>query len=267
MTWADLSGQVALVTGGTRGIGLAISKALAARGARVIATYRWDEDSAQLAEREISESGAAGGIAFEADASNLEDTKSVLESIARAEGRLDIFISNVAVAARGGDLEKLNRRDFSRSLGLSTWPLVDHVEAIRERFERLPRYIIATSSDGPDHFYPGYDYVAVAKAALEGLALDLARTTSGTSTRVNVIRARQTWTESLFAVFDARSLELLRSRFDAYSIRAEDVANLVVALTSGLLDGVHGQILTLDHGSAFMDNLMSIMALLGEVGS
>lgn len=260
--WADLSGQLALVTGGTRGLGLAIGLALGERGAQVVLTYRWggaDEDELR---REFAARGAPEPWIVEADAASPDDTTRVLEQIAAKGHKVDILISNVAVVSRGGSLEALKRRDLLASLRYSAWPTVGYVDAIEQRFGELPRYVIATSSDGPDHHYPGYDYVAASKAALEAIAQDLASRTAGTRTRVNVLRTRQIATQGYADVFPPKARALIEAHFDRFSVTLDEAGAAAVALTSGLLDGLHGQVLVVDKGAEYLDNVMTTAPVL-----
>lgn len=265
--WADLSGQLALVTGGTRGLGLAIGLALGERGAKVALTHRWGSaDSDELLGR-FAERGAPEPLILEADASSDEDTERLLATLAERGASVDILVSNVAVVSRGGSLDALTRRDLLASLRYSAWPTLRYLEAIERRQGRLPRYILVTSSDGPDHHYPGYDYVAASKGALEAIALDLAERTSGTRTRVFVLRTRQVATQGYAEVFPERARGLVEQHFGRFSVTPEEAGGAAVALVSGLLDGLHGRVLVVDQGAEDLDNVLNTGPVLVEAMS
>ena len=257
----DLDHAAVLVTGGTRGLGLAIGLALARHGARAWLTHRW----ASADEDEIRRLFAAGGAPepriVEADVANDDDAEVLLDRIAAEHSGVDVFVSNVCVASRGGSLDALSRRDLLTSLRYSAWPTLVYANAIEQRFGKLPDTIIATSSDGPDHHYPGYDYVASSKAALEASCADIARRTEGTATRSFVLRTRQVDTASFAAIFPSEAQELV-ANFEHFAISPADAGNAAVALVSGLLDGLHGQVLSVDKGATFMDNVMTAGPLL-----
>lgn len=262
--WGDLSGQLALVTGGTRGLGLAIGLALAEHGAKVVLTHRWGSAEPEDLLRLFAERGASEPSIVEADAASAEDTAQLLERIAQVAPMVDVFVSNVAVVSRGGSLDALERRDLAASLRYSAWPTLRYVEAMERRFGQLPRHILVTSSDGPDHHYPGYDYVAAAKAALEATAADLAERTAGTRTRVSVLRTRQVATQGYAEVFPPKARALVERHFGRFSVTPEEAGLAALALVSGLLDGFHGGVLVADKGAEDLDNVMNTGPVLLE---
>jgi gluconate 5-dehydrogenase len=100
----DLSGRVALVTGGTRGIGGGIAEALAASGAHVVVTARNAEAVAAQAERLRAAGAKASGIAF--DVNDAAATLACFEAIGREHGRLDILVNNAGMTIRKPLLEQ-----------------------------------------------------------------------------------------------------------------------------------------------------------------
>jgi NAD(P)-dependent dehydrogenase (short-subunit alcohol dehydrogenase family) len=255
---------LALITGGTRGVGAAIALALGARGTASILTHRWGGSDEVELRRRFAEVGAPAPEIVEADAGNPEDTERLVAGIAAQKRRVDVFVSNVAVVSRGKGLDDLKLRSLTTSLRYSSWPLSNYLDALERHLGELPRWVIVTSSDGPDHYYPGYDYVATSKAALEALASVLADRTKGTRTRVAILRARQVDTVGYREVFPEAAQELVSRRFARFAVTAEEVGSAVVALVSGLLDGLHGQVLTLDKGAEYMDNMVSAGPVLAE---
>lgn len=257
-------GAVALVTGGTRGLGAAAGIALARAGCAVVVTHRWgsipDEDVAAA----FTAAGAAPPLVIEADVADADDLARVLDTIDRRFGRVDVFVSNVCVAARGAGLDGFRARDLATTLDRSSWPLATHLDAIRVRFGRWPRTTIAMSSDGPDHFYPGYDYVATAKAALESLVATLAPAVADDGGRVFALRTRQVDTQSLEDMFAADVAQVLRSRLRYFLVTAEEMGEAVVALATGAFDGLHGGVLCADRGAGFFDSFFAVTRAIGE---
>ena len=84
--------------------------------------------------------------------------------------------------------------------------------------------------------------------------------------QVDALRTRQIATGGLDEIFPAESRALLE-RFDDFALRPEDAADAVLAMTSGLLDGLTGQVLCLDRGSAYLDNLMTVGPVLAGASS
>lgn len=256
----DLSDRTVLITGGTMGIGLATGLAYAAHGARVVATYRWG--SADLSEVRARFARLEGPepLFVEADVSSDEDTRTLLDAVASEHDRIDVFISNVAFALRTPSLQEWSQRGLAKSIDYTSWPLFTYTEAIRERFGRYPRYVMGMSSDGPDRFFQNYDFVAASKAVLETMCRYMNFRLFDDGVRVNILRSRLVRTESFDATFGDdfhNLLENLGGFEDCYTT-PEDIANVALALGSGLLDAVGGQVLMVDKGFSFFDGLMGI---------
>jgi NAD(P)-dependent dehydrogenase (short-subunit alcohol dehydrogenase family) len=259
----DLRDKAVLVTGATRGLGLAIGKAFGRQGARVWLTHKWGSADEAAVAAELAAAGAPAPRIVEADASNAEDTTNLLEAIAREHDGVEVFVSNVSFARVNHEgLDGLDKRSLLTSLEYSSWPLVGYLQQIEQRFGRYPRYTLATSCDGPDTYYPGYDYVAVSKVVVETFCRYLAKHLwEEQGAHVNVLRVRPVSTESLRATFGDEFEPFLR-RFhgDDYLVDLEAVGDAALALCSGLLDAMTGQVVLLDRGVAFRDNLMRLFA-------
>ena len=143
-----------------------------------------------------------------------------------------------------------------------------HVQEIKKRFGRYPRYTLGTSCDGPDTFYPGYDYVGVSKAVMETYCRYLAKHIfEEEGGLVNILRSRPVSTESLVATFGDEYEPFLRKYWgDDYFIDLEEVGDALLALCSGLMDAVSGQVILLDKGVGFSDNLMRLFAQREQFG-
>lgn len=256
----DLSGRVALVTGGTMGIGLATGLAYGRAGARAVLTYRWGSADEDEVRARFREAGAPEPLIVEADVVRDEDTDRLLDRVAEEHDGIDVLVSNVAFAPRIPDLEAYDRRGLARSIDYSAWPMVSYTKAIHGRFGRYPRYVIGMSSDGPEGFFQNYDFVAASKAVLETLCRYMNFRLFDEGVRVNVIRSRLVRTESFDATFGEEFhdfLDALGGFEDCYTT-PEDIAGVALALGSGLMDAVGGQVIMVDKGFRFFDNLMGI---------
>lgn len=252
-------GRVVLITGGTRGIGLSTALVFARHGAQTVLTYRWgsaDEDALRARFRDL---GAPEPLIMQADVALAADTEPVIAEIARRFGRLDAFIGNASVALVVKGMEDYSERGFMKSMRSSAWPTFDYLTVIKRVLGSYPRYVVSMSSDGPDRFTPGYDFVAASKAVLETLTRYLAYRLRDEGVRINVLRSRAIKTESFDDTFGGDFYAFL-GRFvpDRWFMTPEEVAEAAFALCSGMFDAVNGQVIMVDRGNTFADGISYI---------
>lgn len=241
-------GQSVLVTGGTKGMGKAIGLALGSTGATVFLTHRWgsvDEDELRA---EFVAKGYAAPHIVESDASDTAATHALMQVIKTQTNRLDVVISNVAFSKAVQSLDDLTQRALERSLAYSAWPLVDLVQAAYATFGQFPRYVIGISSDGGEVCHPAYDLAGVSKAVLETLCRYLALRLKPAGTRVNAVRPGFLDTASSRATFGPATLSSIMEYSPGLLLDPAAVANVCVALCSGLMDAVTGQVIVVDEG-------------------
>lgn len=255
----DLRGKAVIVTGGTMGIGLATGLAFGREGAHVTLTHRWGSADEDEIRAKFREAGAPEPSIVEADAGRDEDTIALLEGIKQRHDHVEAFISNVSFAHVVKGLQDYEARSLYRSIEYSTWPMFAYPRHMEKIFGRWPRYIVGLSSGGPDWFYKNYDFVAASKAVMETLCRYISYRKYDSDVRINVVRSRLVRTESLRATF-GRDFEEFAERFNMKRqfISCEEVAGSILALCSGLMDGMSGQVLMVDRGTTFFDNLMRI---------
>ena len=255
----DLAGKVALITGGTAGVGLATGLELGAAGAQCWLTFRFgsaDEDAIRAA---FAERGAPEPVFVQSDIGLAEDNAELVARLQAEVECLDIFISNAANALIVGELGDWSLRGLQQSVRGSVWPTLGICQALIEAFGAPPAYVIAMSSDGPDHHAPGYGMIAATKAMLEAAVRYLAVELGPRGCRVNAIRSRGVPTKSLDAVFGPELRAFTAGHApERWWVPAEEVAGAALALCSGRLDAINGQVLTIDRGGAFADNLMGL---------
>jgi enoyl-[acyl-carrier-protein] reductase (NADH) len=255
----DLSDKHVLITGGTKGIGYAAAKNFGAAGARVFLTYKWGSADMDEIRKDFKKLNAPEPIFIQADVSVDEDTVIVMDTIAGHTEKLDIFISNVGYAAKMDRLEDYKKRSFFKTLEYSSWPIVEYTRAMKKKFGVYPEYVIGTSSDGPDHYYRGYDFVAASKAVLEFFGKYLAAHLGPEGSKVNIIRFGMVKTESFQLIFGEEFFTYLQEEegvTEEMLLTPKDCGKSILALCSGLMDAVNGQIINVDHGLPFRDNTM-----------
>ncbi|MBB6479710.1 SDR family oxidoreductase [Spirochaeta isovalerica] len=261
MIQIDLSGKSVLITGGTKGIGLASALKLAKAGASTYLTYKWGSADMESIKADFIKEGASVEPVFiQADVSIPEDTKLVMETIREKEEKLDVFISNVGFAQSPKSLEEYKKRSLYKTLDYSTWPLVDYTQQIKAVFGEYPEKVLAISSDGPDHFYQGYDYVAASKSLLEFLTkyMSVHLFNEGKGSTVNAIRFGTVKTDSFNQIFGEEFFEFMAKDGieESMFLTPEECADSVFAMCSGLMNAMNGQIINVDYGFPYQDNSM-----------
>lgn len=241
------------------GVGLATALAFAAQGATCWLTYRFGSADEEEVRAHFAALGALPPHLVLADASRDDDTQALLAEMRAVHERVDVFVSNVSGAPVVDDLDHYSKRSLFKSIEYSAWPLVAYTQRIKSTFGHYPRYVVGMSSTGVDAFSSGYDFVAGSKAVLETLCRYLNYHLFDEDVRVNIVRSRSIRTASFDAHFGPE-FAAFAQRFTRphHFMQAEEVARAVVALCSGLMDGVSGQVLTVDRGTTFFDNLMRL---------
>lgn len=255
----DLRGKAVLITGGTMGIGLATGLAFGRLGAQVWLTHRWGSADENEVRDRFAEAGAPEPRIECADVTHDEDTDALLREMKRHHDGVEAYVANVAFAQVVRGFEDYSFRGLASSIEATAWPLASYSTRIRDVFGSWPRYIVGLSSAGPDRFHINYDFVAASKAVLETLARYMSHRLFDEDARVNVVRARPVSTASLEATVGPEFEPFVRD-YDTPGlfVEPEDVAHAVVALCSGFMDAVRGQVLTVDRGADFADNLMRL---------
>lgn len=259
MIQIDFTGKNVLITGGTSGIGKAAALYFARAGAQTWLTYKWGSADFDALRDEFESAGGVLPKCIQADVAEDEDTDALLDEIASSAERVDVFVSNVGFAAGTPDLQSYKKRSFFRTLEYSSWPLIEYTRKIHERFGAYPEYIVGVSSDGPDHFYPGYDFVAASKALLEFFGRYLSMHLLEEESRVNIVRFGTVPTDSFNSIFGNDFFEYAKTEeglTDNLILTPDKCGSTIFALCSGLMNAVNGQIIHADYGLPLRDNTM-----------
>jgi enoyl-[acyl-carrier protein] reductase III len=251
----ELRERIALVTGGSRGIGRACAVALARAGADVIVNYRTQEAEAEATAAMIAEEGSRVAI-VKADVGEAEDCASMCSFIAERFGRLDILIHN---AASGGfrPLLDASTAQFDAAMhtnALSLLHLLRHAAPLmKERPQRSK--VVVLSSAGTHRALPSYGLVGASKAALAAMARHLVLELGDAGININIIEAGLVDTDSTRNLPDAETMFDARRANTLVGDRllaASDVADAALFLCSPLADLIQGQTLVVDAGSSIL---------------
>ena len=264
-----LDGKAVLVTGGTMGIGLATGLAFGRVGAHVYLTYKWGSSDEEDVRRAFAATDAPEPCLVQADVAIEDDTVELLRLIKKRHDRLEAFISNVAFAQTVRGIDDYNKKGLFKSLEYSAWPFVGYLQQIKQTFGAWPRYAIGVSSEGVEQTaYPGYGMVAVAKVVMEVMCRYLSARLFEEDIRLNIIRPIRVSTDSFRAtVGDEMEPFLRRIGGDRYFLTPDEVGDAILALCSGLMDAVSGQVILLDRGGCFCDSLVGLFEKREKLGS
>ncbi|MET8573978.1 3-oxoacyl-ACP reductase family protein [Streptomyces sp. NPDC005012] len=240
-----LEGNVALVTGGSRGIGAAVALRLAEEGADVVLTY---ENGADRAAEVVERIEAAGrrALAVRADSAAPEALVAAVDEAAAAFGRLDVLVNNAGVFLVG-PLDELGPEDIERTLAVNVRAPFTASRAAVRHMERGGRVISIGSNVAERAVFPGLALYAMSKSALVGMTKGLARELGPRGVTVNLVIPGPTDTDTNPA--DGPNAEVIAG-FTAVGRYAEaaEIAATVAHLASADASYVTGASIAVDGG-------------------
>jgi 3-oxoacyl-[acyl-carrier protein] reductase len=240
--FASLDGKVALVTGGSRGIGAAVARELGEAGARVAVNYRSSADAA----KQIAE--GIGGIAVEGDVADPAAASAVVEQVEDELGDLDCLVNNAGVT-RDGLIARMSDEDWEAVVETNLRGTFNTCRAVsRKMLRRRSGSIVNLTSVVGIHGNPGQANYAASKAGIIGLTKALARELGGRGVRVNAVAPGYIDTELTDVLPEEVKKAILGSTPLGRLGEPDDVARAVRFLCSDESAFVTGAVLLVDGG-------------------
>ncbi|WGF88287.1 SDR family NAD(P)-dependent oxidoreductase [Marinivivus vitaminiproducens] len=190
---STLSGKVAVVTGGSRGIGAAIARRLAEDGADVVITYERSADKAADVVRTIEAKGRRA-LAIRADSADPASVTAAIDEAAQRFGRLDILVNNAGVASYGAP-EDASVEEIDRVLAINVRAVFVAVQAALRHMGEGGRLISIGSNLAERVPFAGITLYSMSKAALVGMTRGLARDLGPRGITVNLVNPGSTDTD------------------------------------------------------------------------
>jgi len=244
-----LKDQVALVTGGSRGIGKGIVLALAREGAKVTFVYHSNKDAATALEQEVS---ALGGTAkgVQADVADLKAADTVVGGVLAEHGRLDILVNNAGVI-RDKLFLKMDADDWTTVINTNLNGVFAFCKAVAQQmaFKQRSGRIVNLSSIAAEHVNKGQANYAASKGAINSFTRVLAAELAARNVLVNAVAPGFIATDMSAAVRNMAGEDNLKKLIPVKRLGTpEDIANVVVFLCGPAAAYVTGQVITVDGG-------------------
>ncbi len=255
----ELEGRVALITGGTRGIGRAIAEAFLAEGAQVVITGT-SPDKGQQALDEIDRPGDLHYV--KANAKVREDCDNAVAEAIAEFGKVDILVNNAGGATNNALIQDLTDEAFEDALRWNLWPTLWHSRAvIKPMIERGWGRIINISSVEGKVGKPGISIYVTAKHAINGFTKCMAKEVGTAGVTVNalcpgvietdVTRAEGPNAAKQMGITYEELIQMFAQEAATKRVmELEDVANVAVLLASDVGGGITGALLSVDGGTA-----------------
>lgn len=244
---SSLSGKVALVQGGSRGIGAAIVKRLAKQGAAVAFTYVSSQAVANELQQQIAANGGKA-LALRADSADAEAVQQAVDATVAHFGRLDILVNNAGVLAVG-PLESFSLEDFDRTLAVNVRSVFVATQAAARHMGQGGRIINIGSTNAERMPFAGGGPYAMSKAALVGLTRGLARDLGPRGITINNVQPGPVDTDMNPATGEFAESLMGFMAVGRYG-KVEEIASFVAYLAGPEAAYITGASLTIDGGFA-----------------
>jgi 3-oxoacyl-[acyl-carrier protein] reductase len=243
----SLSGKVAIVTGGSRGIGRAVAEALAAQGAHVVVTFvKGEGEARKVADGIASRGGTAEILGF--DVAEMKPTEEAIAEVAKRLGRLDILVANAGIAI-DGLLLRVKEEDIDRVFDVNVKGALASARAATKVMMRARTgRIVFLSSVVGEMGNAGQAVYSASKAALLGLTKTLAREYASRGITVNAVTPGFIDTDMTTSLTAELKETMLKAVPLGRTGRADEVAAAIAFLCSDEAGYITGQTLRVNGG-------------------
>ncbi|MDU2825905.1 MAG: 3-oxoacyl-[acyl-carrier-protein] reductase [Clostridium perfringens] len=242
-----LKDKVAIVTGGTRGIGRAIALKLADHGANIVINYRNSDKEAEALKAILEEKGVKV-LTVKCDISNFEDSKNLMDKCKEVFGKIDILVNNAGIT-KDTLIMRMKEEDFDNVIDVNlkgTFNCAKHASAIMLK-QRFGKIINMTSVVGIAGNAGQVNYAA-SKAGVIGLTKSLAKELGSRGITVNAVAPGFINTDMTASLSEKVKEEASKNIPLKRLGDPEDVANLVGFLASDAANYITGQVINVDGG-------------------
>jgi 3-oxoacyl-[acyl-carrier protein] reductase len=241
-----LAEKVALVTGGSRGIGAAIAKRLAVDGASVAITYAKDANAASAVVKAIEGDGGRA-IAIQADAADVEAVKGAVEKTVATFGRLDVLVNNAGTAIPK-PFEETTLEEMDHMIDINFRGILAATQAALKHMKDGGRIIMIGSCVGERLLTPGLVAYAATKGAVKMFTQGLSREVGSRGITVNNVQPGPIDTDLNPAAGDWAAPQKAATALNRYG-RVDEVASLVAFVAGPESSYITGANLTVDGGT------------------
>lgn len=245
-TPARLAGRNAIVTGGSRGIGAAVARRLAADGARLAVVYRSNRDEADAVVSAIRESGAEA-IAVQADVADATSVNAMVSTVREAFGAIDIVINNAGIL-EGQPVGSIDAASFDAQFRTNALSVILVTQAVLPHVPARGGHIVNVSSSLVYRPRAGLSVYAASKAAVGALTHAFAIELGPRNITVNAVAPALTRTDMTAPIPDEVKARMRESTPLGRLGEPEDIADAIAFLASDEARWITGRTLMTDGG-------------------
>lgn len=242
-----LTGKTAIVTGGSRGIGRAVSLLLAREGANVAIVYAGNTAAAEETKQQAEALGAAAAV-FQCDVADEQAVADMVKAVKTQFGSVDILVNNAGIT-RDGLLMRMKEADWQAVLDTNLTGVYHCTKAVSKlMMKQRHGAVINLSSVVGETGNAGQANYAAAKAGIIGFTKAVAKELASRNIRVNAVAPGYVETDMTAGLPDSAKEDMLRSIPLGRPATADDVAQAVLFLASDQARYITGQVLNVDGG-------------------